>query len=79
MIITYPFFAFRPILNYRYTLFFEKYLMMNLPDKLRINMMMVNTTAAAYALFCTSICGADNWKKTDKGSVAALSVNDFGI
>ena len=44
---------------------------MNLPPKLNTNTMMVSTTAAAYALFCTSSCGALNWKNTLRGRVAA--------
>ena len=52
---------------------------MNRPERLRMSTITVNTTAAAYARFCTSICGALSWKNTLRGSVAAGSLSDVGI
>ena len=53
--------------------------MMKRPPKLNTKTMMVSTTAAAYALFCTSSCGALNWKNTLNGNVAACWFNPCGI
>ena len=40
---------------------------------------MVRMTAAAYALSCTSACGALSWKNTLRGSVAVGSSGDVGM